>query len=381
MRILFCRSNPIDPDPRVEKEARALAGDGHQVTVLGWDRSGVLPIEELQVDFQLFRLNVKAEYASGMSNLPQLLKWELGLMHWLIVRRNKYDVIHACDFDTILPCLFARWLFKKKVVYDIFDFYADHLRKVPSRIKKMIRAIDLWAIGQADAVILVDDSRMRQITGSRPRRCEVIYNSPEDISSPQIPEGIFSSDAVLKVAYVGLLQEERGLFEMVEVLRLHPSWEMAVAGFGGDREKFLESIRGTSNIRWFGRVAYDQAIKISSAADVLFATYDPAIANHFYSSPNKIFEAMMLGKPIIVARGTNIDRIVEHYENGVVVEYGKIQELENALVSLNDPGKRERAGINSRYAYDQEYGWSKMKTRLIAIYRELALSFDQHHVG
>lgn len=380
MRILFCRSNPIAPDPRVEKEARVLTEDGHEVIALGWDRSGTLSETESRAGFQLFRLKIKAEYANGMGNLPQLLRWELGLMSWLIAHQKEYDSIHACDFDTILPCLLAKWMFRKTVVYDIFDFYADHLRKVPVGIKKMIRAVDLWAIGRADAVILVDESRMRQIEGSDPRRCEIIYNSPEDLETPIASNEIFSKNASLKIAYVGLLQEERGLFEMLEVLRQHPAWEMAVAGFGGDQEKFLEAIREMPNIHWFGRVIYEDAIKISAAADVLFATYDPAITNHFYSSPNKIFEAMMLGKPIIVARDTNIDKIVKRYKNGIVVEYGKSQELENALVYLNDPEKRQLAGNNSRYAYDHEYGWSKMKIRLISIYQGIAHPPSQNHI-
>ena len=46
MRIVFCRSNPIAPDPRVEKEARALRQAGHEVVVVGWDRTGELPIDE-----------------------------------------------------------------------------------------------------------------------------------------------------------------------------------------------------------------------------------------------------------------------------------------------------------------------------------------------
>ena len=179
MRILFCRSNPIAPDPRVEKEARVLAGDGHQVTVLGWDRSGDLPEQENCVGFNVFRLRIKAGYANGMGNLPQLLKWEFGLTHWLIVHCKEYDAVHACDFDTILPCLFMKWLYKKKVVYDIFDFYADHLRRTPKTIINIIRSVDLWAIGQADAVIIVDDARVKQIEGSKPQKLIVVYNSPK----------------------------------------------------------------------------------------------------------------------------------------------------------------------------------------------------------
>ncbi len=62
----------------------------------------------------------------------------------------EYDVIHACDFDTILPAILIKSLYGKRLVYDIFDFYADHLRATPMIIKMIIRRVDLWAIGRAD---------------------------------------------------------------------------------------------------------------------------------------------------------------------------------------------------------------------------------------
>ena len=62
---------------------------------------------------------------------------------------------------------------------------------------------------------------------------------------------------------------------------------------------------------------------------------------------------------------------MDRYNNGVVVSYGNTQELENALLHLSDPVKRKAAGINSRRAYDEEYGWNKMKDKLTAIYKEV----------
>ncbi len=59
---------------------------------------------------------------------------------------------------------------KKMVIYDIFDFYADHLRRTPKIIIRIIRSVDLWAIGQSDAVIIVDDARVKQIEDSSPRK-------------------------------------------------------------------------------------------------------------------------------------------------------------------------------------------------------------------
>ena len=80
---------------------------------------------------------------------------------------------------------------------------------------------------------------------------------------------------------------------------------------------------------------------------------------------------MMLGKPLIVARATNIDRIVEGCRNGVVIKYGDVRALDDALLSLENEKTRSEMGTNSRQAYDQTYGWNKMKDSLVSIYADL----------
>jgi glycosyltransferase involved in cell wall biosynthesis len=126
------------------------------------------------------------------------------------------------------------------------------------------------------------------------------------------------------------------------------------------------------NVHWHGRIPYQSAIQLSAAADVLIATYDPAIPNHRYSSPNKVFEAMLLGKPIIVAQDTNMDRIIRQSDCGLVVPYGDITALESALLCLqSDPELRQRLGQNARKAYDSTYSWKIMQDRLLRLYEQV----------
>jgi len=371
-RIVICRSNPVAPDPRVAKTARTLAGQGYSVQIVCWDRMGMLTEQDKLAgsdeDILIHRLRILGEFGHGLGNLPGLLRWQWGLLHWLATHRHEYDLIHACDFDTVLPAWVCKLLWKKGLVYDIFDFYADHLRATPEVLKKMIRWIDLWMIGKADAVILADDSRREQIASARPKRLEIIYNSPESVASIAVEQKATDSSG-LRLAYVGLLQEERGLFEILAVLEMHPAWELDLAGFGGDEAKILAKANQMNNVHWHGRVAYEEALRLSQAADILFATYDPAIPNHRYSSPNKLFEAMLLSKPIIVSRDTNMDRIVERLDCGVVVEYGDVTQLDVALTRLYlDKGYRTRLGENGQRAYEAEFSWAIMQSRLIRLY-------------
>lgn len=371
-QVVICRSNPVAPDPRVEKISRSLASDGYSVTALGWDRTGKLPRSQTTDGLRITRLSIPARYGSGLMNLPALLAWEFGLLGWLVKHRQSYEIIHACDFDTIIPALLCKMLWKKRVVYDIFDFYADHLRRTPGFLKRLIRRIDYWAIQKADGVILVDDARREQIRGSRPRALISIYNSPEDVPYHRDHTIVSQAKNGLRITYVGLLQVERGLFEMIDVLRRHPEWHLDLAGFGGDEGKIVELVANMPNVTWHGRVSYQQAIELSCHADVLFATYDPSIANHRYSSPNKVFEGMMLGKPIIVANDTNMDRMINDAKCGISVQYGDKAALENALAALaNDRLLRDSMGKNARRAYDEIYSWEKMQARLKTFYNQI----------
>jgi len=368
-RILFLRSNPIAPDPRVEKAAAALSKMGYVVTILGWDRTANLTLEGDHKRIPIHRLPIQAKYGTGIRNLPALLRWQWGSLKYLIHHRNDFDILHACDFDTVIPALLMKLLWKKKVVYDIFDFYADHLRSTPDWILKIIAYIDKRCIGWVDGIILVDDARKAQIGGTHPKRIAVIYNTPADDNFRPQTEAEGLENEGLRLAYVGLLQVERGIFEILEVLKRHPDWSLDLAGFGGDEDTIKIQAESLENVHWHGRIPYSNALELSHKADVLFATYDPAIPNHRYASPNKVFEAMMLGVPIVVARDTNIDSIIQKFNCGLVVDYGDVNNLEAALTTLaNDSALRNRLGQGARQAYKSTYNWTEMAARLQSLY-------------
>jgi len=338
--------------------------------VLAWDRSGAAPALERREEYHVERFRLPAPYGSGMGNLRRLLRWQAFLMSWLIRNQDHYDILHACDFDTVLPARVMQALAGKKLVYDIFDFYADHIRSTPEWIKSGIRRLDYSLIHRANGVILVDDVRCEQVEPAHPRNTAVIYNTPEDCLAELNPPA--ESGEGLRIAYVGLLVRERGLFELMDVLAENPGWKLDLAGFGGDEKEVLACAKVLTNVHWHGRVAYEDALRLSARADVLLATYDPRVPNHRFASPNKVYEAMMLGKPVLVARGTHVDEIVEQSDCGLVVDYGDRTALQHALEKLeNDPEYRRKSGLNARRAYENLYSWKIMEERLLALYSKL----------
>jgi glycosyltransferase involved in cell wall biosynthesis len=368
--VCICRSNSVSPDPRVEKEARALASANYSVRVVGWDRAGRGFDAVFPEGWELIVLPVFAPYRRGLWNLPGFLKWQWALFYWLIKNRNSYDIIHACNFDTMTAAFFAGKLSRKKLVYDIFDFLSDSAQRLPTLIRTMVRTLDLQFIRSADAVILVDEARKAQISGVKVKRLSYIYNSPED-------ETICLGNQVeklgsLHITYVGQLEYRRGLLILLSLLEDHPHWTLDLAGFGRDEAEIRQKASAIPNITWHGVIPYSKAIDLSAKANVLIATYDPATPNHRFSSANKIFEAMMLGKPIIVAQDTNMDKIIAEEDCGIVVPYGNKEALEKAFKFVCDhPEAAKRLGANGRRAYECKYSWDIMANRLRETYSQI----------
>jgi len=371
-RVLLCRSNPVAPDPRVEKTVVTLAGAEYNISILCWDRASELPVRELVNGVPCIRLPIKAEFGTGMGNFFPVLRWQWSLLLWLVSHHKHFDILHACDFDTVLPAMIMKKLFGKKVVYDIFDFYAEHLRVTPRWIKSIIKTLDLWVIKKVDGLIITDDARWEQLGIDPLENGEVIYNTPQDVSQNIEEQDQLSPSPDLRLVYVGLLQVERGLLDILSLLKQKPNWHLDLAGFGGDEAQIQEMAANMKNVHWHGRIPYQKALELTHAADVLLALYDPALPNHRYASPNKLFEAMMLGKPVVVARDTHVDAIVSREDCGLIVEYGELTEFNAALEMLeNDKMLRQKLGANGRTAYETMYSWAENEKRLLRFYAKL----------
>ena len=104
-RVALLRSNPVQPDPPVEKMADALLEMGMQVDILAWDRSqnnNCCNTEQFPSGTaQVTRFGIPAVYGARWGTMCSLLRFEWSLWVWLVRNRKCYDMIHAFDLDTL----------------------------------------------------------------------------------------------------------------------------------------------------------------------------------------------------------------------------------------------------------------------------------------
>jgi len=372
-RLILTRACEVAPDVRVEKIAETLSSLGHSVSVLAWNRGDKLPERESRSFGEIRRLRIRAGYGSGIKLLPKMLWFWLVLFVSLL--RERFDAVHACDFDTLPPALLAAKLKGKKVVYDIFDFYAEG-GSVPRSLRPAIRFAEKLLMRLADSVIVVDEVRLPYLPEGVRAKTEIVYNSPPDVlgrlqvsAFPRVP----AKNSEFRVVYSGNLIEGRYILETAEAVSRLDGTEMIIAGFGPKEfvDKVIAKASGYGNVSYIGKnSSLSESLALVSTADAVFSLNDPTIPNNKMMSSNKLFETMMLGKPVVVNRGTSMEEKVRTFHCGLVIENGNLESLAGALRFLREkPSMARQMGENGRRAYEEFYDWKFMTERLAKLYQ------------
>lgn len=367
IKVCIIRSNPVRPDSRVEKEAWSLAEAGYDVHILAWDRDTEQNETEdyvsvADIEIPITRLGHKATFGEGFKNLKSYLAFQFHMRKWL--SNNEFDIVHACDFDT---AFFSRGVVKrqhKKFIFDIFDFLYGEPHNF---MQKCVKKAQLHIINNADATIICTEERRKQIEGSNPKKLTVIHNTPADVQGGSNSMTVEDTDKI-KIVYVGILQDYRLLKEVTEAIAQLENLEFHIGGFGKYESYFNDMNQKYDNINFYGRLTYEQTLSLESVCDVMLAIYDPTIENHRFAAPNKFYESLMLGKPVVMVKGTGMAQVVEDNDIGVVIDYTKEGFIKgiNELIAKRDEWKSMSDRMQSIYL--NNYSWNEMKSRLLIMY-------------
>ncbi len=378
MKVCIARNAEARTNADIARVADALNGKADAICLLTRNRNKIKGTRIKKIGYYIndtkilnYEINIKSELGKGLSNIFQLFFFQTVLFWWLLKNRDKYDFIHAFDLDVGLPVFLLSKLIKRKYVYHILDFYSDSRSALPVFLRSTIRKIEYIVINNAEATIICTEDRINQIRGSNPKKLVVIHNTPSisvEIKKLLEEKSVTKEDEESIVfTYVGALSNTRFIEEAIEVIKEYPKITLNLAGMG----KLTDHVKAMSskykNINYYGVISYIDAIKLYLKTDFMFAIYNPDIPNHKYSAPNKVYEAMLLGKPIIVAKGTGIDRIVVDNNMGLVINYSK-EDFEDVIRSIIEKRIDGRElGENASSAYNK-YSWEEMKNRLIKVY-------------
>lgn len=369
-KICILRSNPVRPDSRVEKEAWSLKKAGYDVHILAWDRdtdeeeaNDYIRVAGLEIP--ITRLGYKATYGEGFKNIKPYLKFQFHMRKWL--QKNNFDVVHACDFDT---AFFTQGVVRKKkelFVFDIFDFLFGE----PSGfMQRCVKKAQFQIINRANATIICTEERKAQIRGSHPRKLAVVHNTPATVQIGKCGKRTEITERV-KLVYVGILQDYRLLLEIAQAVSESEVLELHVGGFGKYEDYFTRMAQEYNNIKFYGRLTYEETLSLEEECDIMLAIYDPSIENHRFAAPNKFYESLMIGKPVMMVKNTGMAQIVEDKAIGVVIDYSKESFVNGVNLLVQQRENWSCIGEKMKSIYRDHYCWDEMEKRLLDIYSQI----------
>jgi len=382
-------------DPRVARHAETLGSHGFRVLVICPISSRTEP-HESRPAYEILRprrsraLNAilstlttkrNMSIARSSTKLPreQSYPWtrlittagsflltQLALLR--AAKKQRAQVYCANDFDTLLVTILAAGL-DRLVVYDSHELWPD-MMLAPEPIKAIARAVEKVLIRRANLVMTVNEFIATELKHrySLTRVPDVVYNCP---NSGLRPKRRNDSPRVKVALYQGLYAPERGLENLIKAADyLLADIHLVLRGYGVIENELRSLAKGRKNVQFAKPVAMNQLVNAAADAHVGLIPYLPTNLCNYLASPNKLFEYIQAGLPIVASDLPFLRKVVLGNDIGALFDAREPQSIANALnKSTRDPTfRRQRSNLASVAA---KYSWEIESKKLLKAYASL----------
>ena len=391
--MILERDYPTTPsDIRVEKEVGSLLQAGFEVDLLSlkitsaesFENIGGLNISRVPIPILCIRdwdeRGVERHFHSEQS------PWTEAVGRF--IDRRKVDVLHVHDLPLVWTAAHAAKKRGIPVVFDMHEIYPPMVAFMRPRHNgwnpsEWVEGYEKECLDRTDRIItVVEESRDRLIDmGIHPRKMVVVRNTEQADkmvagNAPNQKYGSLKSSFV--VSYVGTFGVIRGLETLIRAgadLRHHiPDLHLLLVGGDYNRQE-LEALAADLGIEdcltITGWVDFKEVPGLIGLSDICTV---PHVKNDFTDAtiPHKLFQYMLMGKPVVVSDAKPLKRIVEETGCGRVFKNRDDRDLAGVLLSLyKNPDQRETMGGRGRIAALEKYNWKKEEESLLELYRDM----------
>lgn len=357
-RVIVSVTNDIYTDQRVRKVCEFLVNHNYDVTLVGrkLKDSQTLPETAYRTKrFPLWFTKGALFYAN----------YNTRLFFYLLF--HKADILLSNDLDTLYANHWAR-KFKKncRLIYDSHEYYIGVPELVSRpKIQKFWQSIERRTLPKTDAMYTVNESIADIYRTEYNREVKVVRNisdfkgitnikSREELNLPRDKHIVIIQGAGINI--------DRGAEEVMEAVQLMDDTILIFVG-DGDVVPLLKTKVETENlsekIKFFDKQPYDTLMNYTQISDVGISMDKDTNVNYRFSLPNKIFDYIHAGIPVLVSNLKEIKHIVETYNVGLVCPSHNPQEIAQYLTKiLTDKTLNTTFRSNTKKA-SQELTWAK----------------------
>ncbi len=371
------------PDYRVMREATALVEAGYEVSMVDIIDERERPAEE-----DIAGVHMKHVFMPSLFIPTRFKPWFLVKSAVMIVRgairlaRTSTDVYHAHDVKGLPACYIAARLHHKPLIFDSHEIPLDDPNITRwRRLSALAARVLTRMLPRCTGVITASPLYAREIHNEFHYHSEItlVRNVPlyrEIPKSDRLRQHLGLSPNVRIALYQGNIQANRSLDQLVHAASfLDPDIVIVMMGWAVDSiriqlEELIASKGVADRVKIIPAVPYAELLDWTASADIGLTIFQPGYTRSIrYCLPNKLFEYLMAGLPVLSSQLDAIAELLETYDVGQVLpslEPSDVGASINAM--LADPAALARMHSNALKAARQEFHWDNEKQRLFELY-------------
>ncbi|MCB0760888.1 MAG: glycosyltransferase family 4 protein [Flavobacteriales bacterium] len=369
-RVAHIVLNDFVNDNRVLKECNSLIDAGYEVSVFA------LKTERTQAHQRIGKIDVHRVklWTEIMPSSWNPIKY-LEFMFRMQRKLRGFDIIQVNDFEPF-PTAALHKMFRPsvKIVYDSHEYQSEK-NGMGNFTRRLIRFLEPRLIKKAEAVITVSQGirqEYERLYGLKD--IEVIFNAPHRMSVKK--RNLFRrrfnlADDTVIFLYQGKFHKGRGVEKVIEAFAKLEGEKVAVVFMGnGPLEDLVrESAKKYNTIFLHEAVPYEVILEHTASADFGLLTTENICLNHYYCMPNKLFEYIQAGLPVITTPLYDCKNMVDGLEIGFVLDEDSVDGYLGAIRKARTmpPGQFDKA---LKIAADH-YHWAVEEQKLLGIYSRL----------
>lgn len=368
-RVIFTVTNDVFTDQRVNKMAQTLHDMGFHPLLVGVKRPDSPPFNPAYASVK----RISVIFQKGF-----LFYAEFNLKLFFFLLFTKVHLLVANDLDTLLPVHLVARLRRNPLVYDTHEYFtgSPEIEDRPFR-RWFWKSLEKYLFPRQKTIITVNESIAALYEKDFGKKLHVVRNMPryrKPVEMPSrtelgLPEGL-----PLILLQGSGINVNRGTEELIEAFL--PEYGirdalLLIIGDGNVMEQLREKVRDQhleKRVRFLPKMPYEQLMQHTSNATIGVSLDKPGSLNYLYSLPNKLFDYIMAGTPVLVSDLPELRRIVEKYQVGKISKNHDPSQIALCIKEmLNDPEQLSRWRSNCLEAA-KEINWEKEEGVIRGIY-------------
>jgi len=387
MTIAMLVINPFTHDTRVQKEAKALAHAGYDVTVYALHKPG-LPTTETRDGYHIVRIAIRPHQwrINALRLLLRYLEFCLCVIHQL--RRQQPIIIHAHDVNALIPAFLAARRTHASLIYDAHELWAERRAVLlqSTTLRRLLKAVEGLLARRAAAVITVNPSIAELLQQQyRLSTCPTVLMHCQEFANPTHNDILRQEFDIPPdqriVIYPGLFTTGRGLEQLIAAA---PYLDHAVIVLMG-RDALNGQLQAQITTQGLERRVFvrqpvppEEVLHYVASADIGVMPTQSIDLSYHYGAGNKLFHYMMAGIPAAVSDQPEKRRIVETYQIGAVFDQTDPQDIARVINKLlNDPETYAAISQRARQLARNQFNWQIESQKLLALYQQLIAPLNQ----